>query len=56
MIGETNEKVKLIYERLKVARSQQKSYADVRRKDLEFQIGDKVFLKVSTIREILRFG
>ena len=56
LIGETNEKVKLIHERLKVARSQQKSYADVRRKDLQFQVGDKVFLKVSPIRGTLRFG
>ena len=56
LIGETNEKVKLIHERLKVARSQQKSYADVRRKDLQFQVGDKVFLKVSPIKGTLRFG
>ena len=56
LIGETNEKVKLIHERLKVARSRQKSYDDARRKDLQFQVGDKVFLKVSPIRGTLRFG
>ena len=56
LIDETSEKVKLIHERLKVARSRQKSYADVRRKDLQFQVGDKVFLKVSPIRGTLRFG
>ncbi|XXG73021.1 hypothetical protein AAC387_Pa07g2003 [Persea americana] len=56
LIGETNEKVKLIHERLKVARSRQKSYADVRRKDLQFQVGDKVFLKVSPMRGTSRFG
>ena len=56
MIGETNEKVKLIHERLKVVRSRQKSYADVRMKDLQFQVGDKVFLKVSPIKGTLRFG
>ena len=43
LIGETNEKVKLIHERLKTARSRQKSYANVRRNDLQFQVGDKGF-------------
>lgn len=33
-------------ERFKTAYSQKKSYADVRRKDLEFEVGDKVFLKI----------
>ena len=56
LIGETSEKVKLIHERLKVARSRHKSYADVRRRDLQFQEGDKVFLKVSPIRGTSRFG
>ncbi|KAL0546403.1 hypothetical protein IC582_016311 [Cucumis melo] len=35
--------------------SRQKSYADVRRKDLEFEVGDKVFLKVAPMRGVLRF-
>ncbi|KAA0042480.1 pol protein [Cucumis melo var. makuwa] len=35
--------------------SRQKSYADVRRKDLEFDVGDKVFLKVAPMRGVLRF-
>lgn len=34
----------------------QKSYADLKRKDIEFQVGDKVFLKVSPWKKVLRFG
>lgn len=56
IVGETSDKFKLIQERLKVARSRQKSYADTRRRELQFQVGDKVFLKVSPVRGTLRFG
>ena len=56
LIGETNDKIKLIQERLKVVRSRQKSYAKVQRRDLQFKEGDKVFLKVSPARGTLRFG
>ncbi|XP_071704898.1 uncharacterized protein [Rutidosis leptorrhynchoides] len=45
-----------IQERLKTAMSRQKSYADVRRKSLEFQVGDKVMLKVSPWKGVIRFG
>ena len=41
------EKVKLIRQRIQVAQSRQKSYTDNRRKDLEFQVGDEVFLRVT---------
>ncbi|TYK14752.1 pol protein [Cucumis melo var. makuwa] len=37
------------------AQSRQKSYADVRRKDLQFDVGDKVFLKVASIKGVLQF-
>ncbi|KAL0556108.1 hypothetical protein IC582_004618 [Cucumis melo] len=37
------------------AQSRQKSYADVRRKDLEFDVGDMVFLKVAPMKVVLRF-
>ena len=47
LIQETEEKVKMIIERLKVATDRQKSYADIRRKDTQYEIGEKVFLKVS---------
>ncbi|GJV00380.1 hypothetical protein Tco_1329650 [Tanacetum coccineum] len=42
--------------RLLAARSRQKSYADVRRKPLEFEVGDKVMLKVSPWKGVVRFG
>ncbi|XP_038902278.1 uncharacterized protein LOC120088912 [Benincasa hispida] len=41
--------------RMLAAQSRQKSYADVRRKDLEFEAGDKVFLKVAPMKGVLRF-
>ena len=47
IVQETSEKIKLIRERLLVAQSRQKSYADRRRRPLEFVEGDFVFLKVS---------
>ncbi|GJV87084.1 putative reverse-transcriptase-like protein [Tanacetum coccineum] len=47
LIEITNEKVAVAKEKLKEARSRQKSYADKHRRDLEFQVGDRVFLKVS---------
>nr|GFB94519.1 putative nucleotidyltransferase, ribonuclease H [Tanacetum cinerariifolium] len=56
MIEVTNEKVAVAKEKLKEARTRQKSYADKHRKELEFQTGDHVFLKVSPARGIRRFG
>ncbi|GKC29044.1 putative reverse transcriptase domain-containing protein [Tanacetum coccineum] len=47
IIPETTEKIIQIKSRIQAARDRQKSYADVRRKPLEFQVGDKVMLKVS---------
>ena len=46
LIKDTSEKVSLIRQRLLTAPSRQKSYADVRRRPLEFKVGDPVFLKV----------
>ena len=43
----TTAKVKLIRERLKAAQDRQKSHADNRRRALEFNLGDQVFLKIS---------
>ncbi|KAI3726575.1 hypothetical protein L1987_66373 [Smallanthus sonchifolius] len=56
LIQETSDKVFKIQERLKAARDRQKSYADNRRKPLEFQIGDRVLLKVSPWKGVVRFG
>ncbi|VVA39016.1 PREDICTED: retrotransposon, partial [Prunus dulcis] len=52
----TKEQVKIIRERLKTAQDRQKSYADNRRKDLQFEIGDWVFLKLSPWKGVVRFG
>nr|GEW27832.1 putative nucleotidyltransferase, ribonuclease H [Tanacetum cinerariifolium] len=52
----TNEKVAIAKEKLKEARSRQKSYADRHRRALEFKSGDRVFLKVSSCRGVPRFG
>ncbi|GKC10106.1 putative reverse transcriptase domain-containing protein [Tanacetum coccineum] len=56
IVQETTEKIVQIKERLKTARSRQKSYADKRRKPLEFQVGDRVLLKVSPWKGVVRFG
>jgi hypothetical protein len=47
LVIEAENKVKIIQANLKVAQSRQKSYADQRRKPLQFQIGDHVYLRVS---------
>ena len=56
LIRDTSEKVSLIRQRLLTAQSRQKSYADVRRRPLEFGVGDHVFLKVMPKRGVVRFG
>jgi hypothetical protein len=56
LVQMTTKKIKLIRERLKAAQSRQKSYADKRRRDLEFQIEDFVFLKVSLFSGVKIFG
>ncbi|KAA3473766.1 DNA/RNA polymerases superfamily protein [Gossypium australe] len=56
LIRETEEKVKIIHDCLKVASDCHKSYMDLKQKDIEFQIEEKVFLKVSPWKKILRFG
>ncbi|GAB2271985.1 hypothetical protein Dimus_038943 [Dionaea muscipula] len=56
LVRDTTEKVTLIQQRLKTAQSRQKSYADHRRRPLEFAVGDHVFLKVSPRRGFSRFG
>nr|GEV95396.1 putative reverse transcriptase domain-containing protein [Tanacetum cinerariifolium] len=56
IMQETMEKIMQIKERLKMARSLKKSFADKRRKSLEFNIGDRVLLKVSPWKGVVRFG
>ncbi|GJY34425.1 putative reverse transcriptase domain-containing protein [Tanacetum coccineum] len=55
-VQETTKKISQIKDRLKVARDRQKSYADKRRKPLEFSVGDYVLFKVSPWKGVLRFG
>ncbi|GKD51698.1 putative reverse transcriptase domain-containing protein [Tanacetum coccineum] len=56
IIYETTKKIVQIKSRIQAARDHQKSYADVRRKPLEFQVGDKVMLKVSPWKRVIRFS
>ncbi|KAA0052789.1 pol protein [Cucumis melo var. makuwa] len=55
LVQSTNEAIQKIRSRMQTAQSRQKSYVDVRRKDLEFDVGDKVFLKVAPMKGVLRF-
>ena len=52
-IEEAFEKVKLIRQRIRTAQSRQKNYVNNQRKDLEFEIGDKVFLKITPLKASL---
>ena len=54
IIQQTTDKVRMIQERMRAAQSRQKSYADRRRKPLEFEEGDHVFLKVTPITGVGR--
>ena len=56
LIRNTSNKVGMIRKRLLTAPRWQKSYADVRRRPLEFKAGDHVFLKVMPKRGVIRFG
>ncbi|OAY81215.1 Transposon Ty3-G Gag-Pol polyprotein [Ananas comosus] len=56
VLQEAEAKVRLARERLLTAQSRQKSYADKHRRELEFQVGDHVFLKVSPTKGVKRFG
>ena len=55
-IKEAQEKVSIIRDHLKAAQSRQKAYTDKRRRPLEFAVGDFVYLKVSPMRGVHRFG
>ncbi|GJV10929.1 hypothetical protein Tco_1352470 [Tanacetum coccineum] len=56
IIRETTEKIIQIKSRIQTTRDRQKSYANNRHKPLEFQVGDKVLLKVSPWKGVIRFG
>nr|GEY81398.1 hypothetical protein [Tanacetum cinerariifolium] len=56
LIQETTKKIVQIKKRIQAARDRQKSYADLKRKPMEFQVGDKVMLKVLPWKGVVRFG
>ncbi|GKC11515.1 putative reverse transcriptase domain-containing protein [Tanacetum coccineum] len=56
LIQETTEKIVQIKQRMQAARDRQKSYADLKRKPMEFQVGNKVMLKVSPWKGVICFG
>jgi hypothetical protein len=55
VLKDVEKQVQMVRESLKVAQSRQKSYADKRRRDLSFEVGDFVYLKVSPMRGTHRF-
>ncbi|GKC77608.1 putative reverse transcriptase domain-containing protein [Tanacetum coccineum] len=56
MIQETTKKIVQIKQRIQAAQYRQKSYADLKRKPMEFKVGDRVMLKVSPWKGVVRFG
>ena len=56
ILKDAERQVQTIKENLRVAQSRQKSYADTRRRELVFEIGDYVYLKVSSMRSVRRFN
>nr|GFB72418.1 putative reverse transcriptase domain, ribonuclease H-like domain, aspartic peptidase domain protein [Tanacetum cinerariifolium] len=56
LVQETTERIIQIKQRIQTARDRQKSYADLKRKPMEFQVGDKVMLKVSPWKGVVHFG
>ncbi|GJX14097.1 hypothetical protein Tco_0205855 [Tanacetum coccineum] len=56
IVQETTEKIIQIKQRIQAARDRQKSYADLKLKPMEFQVGDKFMLKVSPWKGFVRFG
>ncbi|GJW91598.1 putative reverse transcriptase domain-containing protein [Tanacetum coccineum] len=56
IVQETTEKIIQIKQRIQAARDRQKSYADLKRKPMEFQVGDRVMLKVSPWKGVVHFG
>ena len=53
IVQATTDNVKVIRDRLKIAQDRQKSYADNRRRDLEFQVGDRVFMRILPWKGVL---
>nr|GFB33435.1 putative reverse transcriptase domain-containing protein [Tanacetum cinerariifolium] len=56
LIQETTEQIIQIKQRMQAARYRKKSYADLKRKPMEFQVEDKVMLKISPLKGVVHFG
>ena len=56
IVKDTKEKVQIIWQRLQATNDRQQSYANLKRKDIEYEVGDKEFLKVSPWKKVLIFG
>ncbi|KZV40786.1 DNA/RNA polymerase superfamily protein [Dorcoceras hygrometricum] len=56
VVEQTAAAVRKIRERMKTAQSRQKSYADNRRRELNFEIGDRVFFRIAPMKGVMRFG
>nr|BAL46523.1 hypothetical protein [Gentiana scabra x Gentiana triflora] len=56
LVEQAKEKVELIRKNLKAAQDRQKSWADIRRRPLEFAVGDRVYLRASPMKGVKRFG
>ncbi|GJY86125.1 hypothetical protein Tco_0500151, partial [Tanacetum coccineum] len=56
LIPETTEKIVLIKQRMQAAQDRQKSYADRKQKPMDFEVGDRVMLKVSPWKGVIQFG
>ena len=56
LVQTTTEAVEKIRKRMLTAQSREEIYADTRRRDLEFEVGDKLFLKVAPMKGVMRFG
>jgi hypothetical protein len=56
ILHEAEENIKMVRENLKIAQLRQRSYANTRRRKLSFEVGDYVYLNVSPIRGVRRFG
>ncbi|XP_017648083.1 uncharacterized protein LOC108488310 [Gossypium arboreum] len=56
LVSKTENTLRVIRDQLKAASDWQKSYADIKMKDIEFSVGDQVFLRVSPWKKVIRFG
>ncbi|KAL0405562.1 UNVERIFIED_CONTAM: Transposon Tf2-11 polyprotein [Sesamum latifolium] len=56
LVQETVDKIQIVKQCLKAAQDRQKSYVNKHRREMEYEVGEKVFLRVSPWRGILRFG